>query len=79
MLTGHRPYTSDSIDELTRQIVNAPPPRLPAEIAHCQELVDAMLAKDPARRYPSAAALLDAIETVRTRAALEAAGAAPRQ
>jgi class 3 adenylate cyclase len=78
MLTGHRPYTSDSIDKLTRQIVNAPPPRLPAEIAHCQELVDAMLAKDPARRYPSAAALLDAIETVRTRAALNAAGAAPR-
>ncbi len=68
MLTGHRPYTSDSIDELTRQIVTAPPPRLPAEIAHCQELVDAMLAKDPARRCPSAGAVLDAIDTVRTRA-----------
>src|SRR6266705_2477483 len=36
-LTGHRPYTSDSADELTRQIVNAPPPRLPVEIAYCQE------------------------------------------
>jgi len=72
MLTGHRPYTSDSIDELTRQIVNAPPPRLPAELAYCQELVDAMLAKDPARRYPSAGAVLEAIDTVRTRAAIRA-------
>src|SRR6266581_2023201 len=77
-LTGHRPYTSDSADELTRQIVNAPPPRLPVEIAHCQELVDAMLAKDPAWRYPSAVAVLDAIDTVWTHAALNAAGAPPR-
>ncbi len=78
MLTGHRPYTSDSIDELIRQIVNAPPPRLPAELAYCQELIDAMLAKDPARRYPSAGAVLEAIDTVRTRAALNAAGAPPK-
>ncbi|HEX9192423.1 MAG TPA: protein kinase, partial [Burkholderiales bacterium] len=74
-LTGHRPYTGDSGDELTRQIVSAPPPRLPAELAHCQELVDAMLAKDPAWRYPSAVAVLAAIDTVRTHAALNAAGA----
>src|SRR6266581_792976 len=77
-LTGHRPYTSDSADELTRQIVNAPPPRLPVEIAHCQELVDAMLAKDPAWRYPSAVAVLEAIDAVWTHAALNAAGAPPR-
>src|SRR6266705_3518214 len=77
-LTGHRPYTRDSADELTRQIVNAPPPRLPVEIAHCQELVDAMLAKDPAWRYPSAVAVLEAIDAVWTRAALNAAGAPPR-
>ncbi len=77
-LTGHRPYTSDSVDELTRQIVNAPLPRLPAEIAHCQELVDAMLAKDPAWRYPSAVAVLEAIDTVWTHAALNAAGAPPK-
>ena len=77
-LTGHRPYTSDSADELTRQIVNAPPPRLPVEIAHCQELVDAMLAKDPAWRYPSAVAVLEAIDAVWTRAALNAAGAPPK-
>jgi serine/threonine protein kinase len=77
-LTGHRPYASDSVDELTRQIVNAPPPRLPVEIAHCQELVDAMLAKDPAWRYPSAVAVLEAIDTVRTHAALNAAGAPPK-
>jgi class 3 adenylate cyclase/serine/threonine protein kinase/ActR/RegA family two-component response regulator len=78
-LTGHRPYTGDSADELTRQIVSAPPPRLPAELAHCQELVDAMLAKDPAWRYPSAVAVLKAIDAVWTRAALNAAGAPLKQ
>ena len=75
MLTGHRPYTGDSVDELTRQIVDAPPPRLPAELAHCQELVDAMLAKDPAWRYPSAVAVLEAIDTAGAHAASNAAGA----
>ena len=78
MLTGRRPYTSDSVGELTRQIVNAPPPRLPAELAYCQELLDAMLAKDPAWRYPSAVAVLEAIDTVRTHAALNAAGVSPK-
>jgi len=78
MLTGERPYTSDSADELAEQIVNAPPPRLPAELAYCQELVDGMLAKDPARRYPSADAVFDAIDTVFwTHDALNAAGASP--
>ncbi len=37
-----------------------------------------MLAKDPAWRYPSAVAVLEAIDTVWTHAALNAAGAPPK-
>ena len=54
---------------LTGQIIKAPPARLPAALAHCQELVDALLAKDPARRYASADALLEAINAVIARTA----------
>lgn len=73
MLTGHRPYESDSLHDLIRQHVEAPPPKLPAERADCQELIDGLMAKDPALRYQSADAVLDAIDTVWTRAAMSAA------
>jgi serine/threonine-protein kinase PpkA len=83
MLTGQRPYASDSVEELSRQIVNSPPPRLPVEVAYCQELVDGLLAKDPARRYRSADAVVEAIAKVFTDAALKLgampAGAAAKQ
>jgi class 3 adenylate cyclase len=77
MLTGNRPYESDSLHELIRQHVEAPPPKLPAELADCQELIDGLMAKDPAMRYQNAEAVLDAIDTVWTRAALSAARQPP--
>ncbi|HUQ76958.1 MAG TPA: response regulator [Burkholderiales bacterium] len=61
MLTGQHPYAGTSRDELQRQILSAPVPRLPAQLASFQPLLDRMLAKDPARRYPGADALLAAI------------------
>lgn len=73
MLTGNRPYESDSLLDLIRQHVEAPPPKLPAELTDCQELIDGLMAKDPALRYQSAEAVLDAIDTVWTRAALSKA------
>jgi serine/threonine protein kinase len=73
MLTGHRPYVADSLPDLIRMHVEAPTPKLPAELADCQELIDGMMAKNPAQRYQSADAVLDAIDTVWTRAALSAA------
>ena len=73
MLTGHRPYESDSLLDLIRQHIEAPPPKLPAGSEHCQELIDGLMAKDPALRYQSAEAVLDAVDAVWTRAALSAA------
>jgi serine/threonine-protein kinase PpkA len=73
-LAGHAPYTGGSIEALRRQIIHAPPPRLPAHIAHCQKLIDGMLAKDPAQRYSAAAAVLDAVDAIWTRSALNAVG-----
>lgn len=73
MLTGHRPYESELLPDLIRQHLEAPPPKLPAGLEHCQELIDGLMAKDPALRYQSAEAVLDAIDTVWTRAALSAA------
>ena len=73
MLTGDRPYQSDSLLDLIRQHVEAPPPKLPAESEHCQELIDGLMAKEPALRYQSADAVLDAVDAVWTRAALSAA------
>lgn len=73
-LAGHAPYTGNSIEALRLQIINAPPPQLPAHIAHCQELIDGMLAKDPAQRYSAAAAVLEAVDAVWTRSALNAVG-----
>ncbi|OGA13278.1 MAG: hypothetical protein A3H33_17000 [Betaproteobacteria bacterium RIFCSPLOWO2_02_FULL_65_20] len=77
MLMGRRPYESDSLHDLIRQHVEAPPPKLPANLADCQELIDGLMAKDPAQRYQSAEAVLDAIDTVWTRAALSAARQPP--
>ena len=73
MLTGHRPYESDSLLDLIRQHLEAPPPKLPAGLEQCQELIDGLMAKDPALRYQSAEAVLDAVDAVWTRAALSAA------
>ena len=41
--------------------VTEPPPRLPAELAMHQHLLNRMLAKDPAERFQSAAELCASI------------------
>ena len=78
MLAGQRPYVGDSLADLIRQHVEAPPPKLPPELAECQELIDGLMAKDPAKRYQSADAVLDAIDSIWTRAALSKVGQLPR-
>ncbi|OGA50814.1 MAG: hypothetical protein A3G25_14455 [Betaproteobacteria bacterium RIFCSPLOWO2_12_FULL_63_13] len=78
MLTGRRPYEADSLHELMQKHVEAPPPKLPPEVADCQEIVDGLMAKAPASRYSGADAVLDAIDTVWTRAALAAARQSPQ-
>jgi len=70
MLTGQKPFESTGIAELIGQHLRAPIPRLPAALADYQPLVDGMMAKSPADRYPSADAVLDAIDTVWTQISL---------
>lgn len=78
ILTGRRPYEADSLPDLIRMHVEDPPPKLPPELADCQEIIDGLLAKDPAQRYQSAEAVLDAVDSVWTRAALAKVVQLPR-
>jgi eukaryotic-like serine/threonine-protein kinase len=58
MLTGQRPYTGKSAMEIMAQHASAPVPRLPANVALQQALVDRLMAKELSQRYVSADELL---------------------
>jgi serine/threonine-protein kinase PpkA len=58
MLTGKKPFTSRSVDELLDMHVSAPPPPLSGALGSYQEIVDRMLAKRPDDRFKSAAELI---------------------
>jgi serine/threonine protein kinase len=58
MLTGERPFRADSLDLLLARHLSAPAPRLPPGHAMLQPVLDRLMAKDPAQRHASAAALL---------------------
>ncbi|MEJ2257483.1 MAG: serine/threonine-protein kinase [Woeseiaceae bacterium] len=55
MLTGEKPYRSDTAMGLIYQHANAPMPLLPARFGRYQALLNMMLAKAPADRLKSAA------------------------
>jgi serine/threonine-protein kinase PpkA len=78
MLTGQRPYVSNSLDELVRLHIESPLPRLPEGLESYQELIDNLMAKNPADRYPNADALLDAVDAVWTQVALKSAQRPPQ-
>ena len=66
-LTGSPPFTGDNPLQVAVRHLDDEPPELPAEIpASVRELVSRALAKDPADRYPSAAAMADAARAART-------------
>lgn len=58
MLTGRRPYNAESASMLFLQQAEAPIPELPPELARHQRLIERLMAKAPAERYPDAASLL---------------------
>jgi serine/threonine-protein kinase PpkA len=58
MLTGRKPFSAGSVDELLRMHVQVPPPRLPRELSAYQDLIDRLLAKNPADRFFCAADLV---------------------
>jgi tRNA A-37 threonylcarbamoyl transferase component Bud32 len=75
LLTGRAPFTAPDADEVERMHLEVPPPR-PSEVAPLAAPLDAVVArcleKRAQRRWPTAAALLDAAQ-----AALDIAVAAP--
>lgn len=57
-LTGRPPFGGETPAEALAQHLLVPIPRLPAARAQWQPLLDALLAKDPARRLPDGQAVL---------------------
>jgi eukaryotic-like serine/threonine-protein kinase len=62
MLTGRRPFRAKDAVALAHKHVNEPLPRLPAELARFQELVDCLTAKRPEDRFSGARELLTYLE-----------------
>jgi serine/threonine-protein kinase PpkA len=54
MLTGQRPFRGSTVISIIQAHRNDPIPTLPPELGAFQRLIDALLAKDPRDRFPSA-------------------------
>lgn len=63
MVTGKKPYTADSMEELLRLHMQAPPPRLEPKLAEFQGLLDCTMHKLPEQRFASAQATAEYIVT----------------
>lgn len=62
MLTGRPPYEVKGSMSLLYAHINDPIPRLPEELADYQDLLDALLAKDPDQRVPDCDSLVRRLE-----------------
>jgi len=73
MLAGEKPFTDNNPMAIIYKHRHQPVPRLPAQVARWQGIVDALLAKRPEDRYPSAghaeSVLRDAASMARAAAA----------
>jgi serine/threonine-protein kinase PpkA len=58
MIAGYRPFRAETLDALLALHISAPTPVLPPADSALQPVVDKLMAKTPAERYPSARALL---------------------
>lgn len=65
MLTGKKPFDAENPMAVIYKHAKEPLPRLPEDLAALQPLLDSMLAKQPADRMASAAAAIEALQTVR--------------
>jgi serine/threonine protein kinase len=59
MLTGQRPFRGNSVVAIIQAHRNEPIPVLPDHLSRFQRLIDGLLAKNPAERFPTAAAALN--------------------
>jgi serine/threonine-protein kinase len=65
-LAGHRPFRAESAVAVAMMQVREPPPPLPDSVPFAaRELIDAVLVKDPARRYGTGGELALAVAAVR--------------
>jgi serine/threonine-protein kinase PpkA len=64
MLVGALPYVGNNLNEIFAGHRSAPVPRLPQRVLRYQPIIDRLLAKDPADRYPSAALFLEDLGAV---------------
>jgi tRNA A-37 threonylcarbamoyl transferase component Bud32/CheY-like chemotaxis protein len=62
MLTGAKPYTAENPMAIIYKHRKEAMPKLPAEIALLQPVIEGLMAKQPVERFPSAAAALVALE-----------------
>ena len=65
-LAGHRPFRAESAVAVAMMQVREPPPPLPDDVPeHVRALIDAILVKDPTRRYGTGGELAVAVGSVR--------------
>jgi tRNA A-37 threonylcarbamoyl transferase component Bud32/DNA-binding NarL/FixJ family response regulator len=64
MLVGALPYTGNNLNEIFAGHRSGAVPRLPQRVLRYQPIIDRLLAKDPADRYPSAALFLEDLSAV---------------
>jgi tRNA A-37 threonylcarbamoyl transferase component Bud32/DNA-binding NarL/FixJ family response regulator len=69
MLTGTKPFQAETPLAVIYKHANEPIPALPENLTHLHELLESMLAKEPAARVGSAVALVARIDEVLGRAA----------
>lgn len=71
MLMRRKPFVAANPMAVLYMHANAPVPRLPDELSLYQPTLDKLLAKDPADRFASAAALLQQVAELKERAAAQ--------
>jgi len=64
MLVGTLPFSGNSLQEIFTAHRSAPVPRLPQRVLRYQPIIDRLLAKNPAERYPSAGLFLEDLSAV---------------
>ncbi len=78
MLAGHPPFGGESAVEIALRHVQEPVPALPPGTPWVlEEIVERALAKEPAERYQSAAAMADALARAHVRAPAQGSRATP--
>ena len=64
MLVGELPYKGGNLAEIFAAHRSAPVPRLPQRVLRYQPIIDRLLAKSPADRYPTASLFLEDLSAV---------------